>query len=302
MWVAGSGWTNYFNLIDVNKNNGSWQYINLYITVYGQTVHALLVNALFVPPAEDITVTFVVEAGAVGVYAATTTTVVVPAGEKIHAEAIPSTVARAGFYFAGWYPSDPTGFVATEDITFTARFNPLFHYVTFDASNGGELVAAAGFSLVVRIRDGFTFWPDRVPTPVADAGYVFIGWYPADPAGFVVRDSMTFTALFAEVVPQIVSVTPNPAVVSQGGTVEIVVTTQGMPDGAWVDLNVAWRNGLSIVGGPRFYIVNNQATITVAATQNARLGRDGFAVAARAAGDWGIPFILDSYLFVIEVQ
>ena len=46
VWVAGQGWADYFNLLDVNKN-GDWQYINLYITVYGQTVHVLLVNALF---------------------------------------------------------------------------------------------------------------------------------------------------------------------------------------------------------------------------------------------------------------
>jgi len=229
MWVAGTGWVDYFNMVNVNKN-GQWQYINLTITVYGETVHVLLVNALFEPPAEDVTVTFVVEAGAVGVYAATTTTIVVPAGEAIPASAIPSIQARTGFYFAGWYPSDPTGFVVTEDITFTARFNPLF------------------------------------------------------------------------AVPQIVSVSPNPAVVEQGGTVELVVTTLGMPDGAWVDLNVAWRPGLSIVGGPRFYIVDNQAIITVAAAENAPLGRDGFAVAARTSGDWGSVVIIGSHAVVIEVM
>ena len=297
VWVAGQGWADYFNMVDVNKN-GDWQYINLSIAVYGETVHVLLVNALFVPPTEDVTVTFVVEAGAVGVYAATTTYVVVPAGEEIPAGAMPNTQARTGFYFAGWYPSDPAGYVVTEDITFTARFNPLFHYVTFEAGNGGELVPAAGFGLVVSIRDGFTFWADRVPTPVADAGYVFIGWYPADPAGFVVRDSMTFTALF--VVPQIVSVLPNPAVVEQGGEVELVVTTLGMPDGAWVDMNV-WRPGLSVVGGPRFYIVDGQATITVAAAADAQLGLDGFSVAARTAGDWGSVILIHSYAIVIEV-
>jgi len=298
MWVAGTGWANYFNMVNVNKN-GQWEYINLTITVYGETVHVLLVNALFEPPTEDVTVTFVVEAGAVGVYANTTTTEVVPAGEEIPASAVPNTQARTGFYFAGWYPSDPAGFVVTEDITFTARFNPLFHYVTFEAGNGGELVPAAGFGLVVNIRDGFTFWADRVPTPVPDAGYVFIGWYPADPAGFVVRDSMTFTAMFA--VPQIVSVSPNPAAVEQGGTVELIVTTLGMPDGAWVDLNVAWRPGLSIVGGPRFYTVDNQAIITVAAAENAPLGRDGFSVAARTSGDWGSVILIHSYAIVIEV-
>ena len=153
MWVAGQGWADYFNMVDVNKN-GDWQYINLYITVYGQTVHVLLANALF------------------------------------------------------------------------------------------EIV-------------------------------------PAE--------------------PKIVSVTPNPATVEQGGVVEILVTTQGMPDGAWVDLNV-WRAGLSIVGGPRFYIVNNQATITVAASDNAPLGRDGFAVTARTTGDWGSVVIIDSYAFVIEIM
>jgi len=127
---------------------------------------------------------------------------------------------------------------------------------------------------------------------------VFIGWYPADPAGFVVRESMTFTALFA--VPRIVSVLPNPAVVEQGSEVELVVTTQGMPDGAWVELNV-WRAGLSIVGGPRFYIVDNQATITVAAAADAQLGLDGFSVAARTAGDWGSVVLIDSYAIIIEV-
>ena len=204
MWVAGTGWTDYFNMVDVNKNDGSWQYINLYITVYGETVHVLLVNALFEPPAEDVTVTFIVEAGAVGVYAATTTTVVVPAGEEIPASAIPNTEARTGFYFAGWYPSSPAeyGYV-TEDTTFTARFNPLFHYVTFEAGHGGQVIPADGLGLIVRIRDGFTFWPDRVPTPVADAGYEFIEWYPSNPAGFVVRDNITFTAVFAPVEPNL---------------------------------------------------------------------------------------------------
>jgi len=303
VWVAGTGWANYFNMVDVNKN-GQWQYINLYITVYGEIVHVLLANALFEPPTGDVTVTFVVEAGAVGVYAAATTTVVVPAGEEIPASAIPSTETRTGFYFAGWYPSDPAGYVVTKDITFTARFNPLFHYVTFEAGNGGELIPASGFGLVVSIRDGFAFWADRVPTPVPDAGYAFIGWYPADPAGFVVRESMTFTAVFAELVPvapRIISVTPNPAIVERGGVVELVVTTQGMPDGAWIDLNL-WRTDLSVVGGTRFYIVDNQATITIAAAENARLGRDGFSVTARTSGDWGSVVIIANYSFVIEVM
>ncbi|MCL2285485.1 MAG: hypothetical protein FWC32_03880, partial [Firmicutes bacterium] len=45
VWQAGTGWLDYFNMIDVDKDGGSWRYINFYITVYGQTVHVLLVNA-----------------------------------------------------------------------------------------------------------------------------------------------------------------------------------------------------------------------------------------------------------------
>ena len=252
------------------------------------------------------TVTFVVEAGAESVYATTATTVQVPAGKAIPAGDIPNTTPRTGFYFAGWYPSDPAELdIVTEDMTFTARFNPLWHYVNFKVTAGGEL-QATNFGLAVRIRNGFTFWADRVPTPVSNDGYEFIKWYPYNPAGFVVREAITFTAIFAPVEiipvePRIISVTPNPATVERGGIVEITVITQGMPNGAWIDLNVAWRIGLSIVGGPRFYIVDNQAVITVAATADARLGQDGFAVAARITDAWGAPVIIDSYAFIIEV-
>jgi len=281
---------------------------NTFIMPNLDTEH-VVVTAVFVPTqsAGDVTVTFVVEAGAVGAYASRTSYVELLAGEEIPANAIPSTVARTGFYFAGWYPSDPAMFGAvSEDVTFTARFNPLFHYVTFEAGSGGELTPTS-FGSVVRIRDGFTFWADRVPTPVANSGYEFVSWAPYNPAGFVVRGDMTFTAMFEPVVvvpvePQILSVTPNPAVVQRGDIVELVVTTQGMPNGAWIELNVAWRAGLSVVGGPRFTIVDNKAIITVTADATARVGRDGVAVTARIADTWGASLIIDSYVFVIDVQ
>jgi len=65
---------------------------------------------------------------------------------------------------------------------------------------------------------------------------------------------------------------------------------------------VAWRAGLSVVGGTRFYIVDGEAIITIAAAENAPQGRDGFAVAARIADAWGASVIIDSYVFVIEVE
>ena len=49
VWQPGIGWADYFNMIDVNKDGGSWHYINMSITVYGQTVEVLLVNALYTP-------------------------------------------------------------------------------------------------------------------------------------------------------------------------------------------------------------------------------------------------------------
>jgi len=101
--------------------------------------------------------------------------------------------------------------------------------------------------------------------------------------------------------PTIISVQVNPTIATQGSTIDVVVTTRNMPDGAWVDASVAWRAGLSIVGGPRFYVVDNQATITIAVAANTPVGQDGFSVAARVMDNWGSPVILDSLIFVITV-
>ena len=51
VWDESTGWQDYINVIDVGKS-GQWQYINLSMTVFGQTVEVLLVNALFevIPP------------------------------------------------------------------------------------------------------------------------------------------------------------------------------------------------------------------------------------------------------------
>jgi len=134
------------------------------------------------------------------------------------------------------------------------------------------------------------------------------------------RDSlqlMRFALYNVPTLPRIVEFTPNPVIVQQGSTVEITVVTENMPAGAWVDLNVAWRAGLSIVGGldgcfascspmhpgPRFYIgEDGTVVITIAATANAPLGQDGFGLAARVADQWGAPVIVDDAIFVIIVE
>ncbi|MCL2287293.1 MAG: hypothetical protein FWC32_13145 [Firmicutes bacterium] len=53
MWQDGTGWLDYFNRVDVDKN-ANWQYINFSITIFGRTVELLLVNANYPhdPPTE----------------------------------------------------------------------------------------------------------------------------------------------------------------------------------------------------------------------------------------------------------
>lgn len=101
--------------------------------------------------------------------------------------------------------------------------------------------------------------------------------------------------------PHILSIQPSQVSVARGSVIELVVTTQNMPDGAWVDINVAWRTGLSIVDGPRFTVEDNRAIITIAVCESAPAGRDGFSVVARAADRWGSAFIIDNYSIVIQV-
>jgi len=151
--------------------------------------------------------------------------------------------------------------------------------------------------------------------------YEFLGWYLDDSFTIQITDTfrmparnatlyarwerLTDTGVYHNVIfivePAIVSITPSPVQIARGGTVEIVVTTQGMPNGAWVDINTVWHAGIYNIGGPRFYIVNNQVTITLAAAANAPLGQDWVGVAVRIADQWGIPVILDDASLVVTV-
>ena len=273
MWVAGTGWADYFNMVNVNKN-GQWQYINLSITVFGETVHVLLANALFVPPVLPVFGWNIFNNG--------------PGGTQ--------------------YPRPNPSLAANGTIRMWTQLDGANSPVYFDAAD--TIVAldqnsecAMEFVTVNRMWVAGQGWANYFNmvnvNKNGDWQYILLS---ITVYGETVH-ALLVNALFeaTPVVPRIISVTPNPAAVEQGGTVELVVTTQGMPDGAWVDLNVAWRPGLSIVGGSRFYIVDGQAIITVAAAENAPLGRDGFSVAARTSGDWGSVVLIGSYAIVIEV-
>jgi len=275
VWVAGTGWADYFNMVDVNKDNGSWQYINLYITVYGQEVHVLLVNALFEEVIPPVFGWNIFNNG--------------PGGTQ--------------------YPRANPGLAASGTIRMWTQLDSVNVPVYLAAADtivttDQDGQCAMEFVRVNRMWVAGTGWADyfNMVDVNKNGDWQYINLYITVYGQKV--HVLLVNALFeaTPAVPKIVSVTPNPAVVERGGVVEIVVTTQGMPDGAWVDLNVAWRDGLSIVGGPRFYIVDNQATITVAAASDARLGRDGFSVAARTTGDWGSVVLIYSYAFVIEIM
>ncbi|MCL2287399.1 MAG: cellulase family glycosylhydrolase [Firmicutes bacterium] len=154
------------------------------------------------------TVTFTVEPGAVGVYAAVTTSIEVPHGKEIPAAYIPNPVARRGFYFAGWHPNSPAehGNVY-EDLAFTARFNPLFHYVTFVAGHGGVEIPLTPWHNPVRVRDGWVVLANSVPYPKALPGFRFVKWAvegvegAVNPLNFTVLENVTFTAIFETEAP-----------------------------------------------------------------------------------------------------
>ena len=272
VWVAGTGWADYFNMVDVDKN-GQWQYINLSITVFGQTMHVLLANALFEPPTLPIFGWDIFNNG------------------------------------PGGAPSRPNpGLAASGTIRMWTQLDDVNAPVYLDAAD--TIVAtdqdgqcAMQFVRVNRVWVAGTGWADyfNMVDVNKNGQWQYINLYITvySQTVHVLLVNALFEIVPAE--PTIVSVAPNPAVVEQGGVVEIVVTTQGMPDGAWIDLNV-WRADLSVAYGPRFYIVDNQATITIAAAENARLGRDGFSVTARTEGDWGSVVIIANYSFVIEVM
>ena len=149
-------------------------------------------------------VTFIVQNGATGVYVTQTTTIQVPDGETIPANAIPAvSAARRGWQFLGWTSHPGQHGAVTEDVTFIAQFAQLRHYFTFIIGEGGLHEGTVSFY----VRDGhFIFGASPVyfdipalTTPTS--GWEFVGWTPDTPVfgELVNRDvteGMTFTAVF----------------------------------------------------------------------------------------------------------
>lgn len=126
------------------------------------------------------------------------TTLRVEAGTKLTNKDIPVPLPDTGYEYTGWAPSSPVGHVVEDDITFTAQFakkaeSPKYT-VAFAAGEGGRL--EGNTSLEVEANTVLT--AAQVPVPVADDGYEFSGWSPANPVGHKVTGAVTFTAQFTK--------------------------------------------------------------------------------------------------------
>jgi uncharacterized repeat protein (TIGR02543 family) len=107
---------------------------------------------------------------------------------------VPTPAAKPGYKFAGWTQSTFESTI-TKDLKYTANFvsvNVQSHKVTFVAGANGSLT---GTTLFENVTDG-TSWEAavKVPTPVANAGYIFTGWTPA--FAKTITEDLVYTANF----------------------------------------------------------------------------------------------------------
>ncbi|MCL2366615.1 MAG: S8 family serine peptidase [Oscillospiraceae bacterium] len=181
MWEAGTGWVEYFNRIDVNKTSAcAWEFIDLSITVFGQTVDVVLHNAHYIP-ISSVTLTFNAGGGAGDMVS-----VNVPVGETFMLPANGFT-APTGYVFYEWFVTGyaaPGGAMNPGDVitvsiwpnatvTITAIWVPVgatTHTVTFAAGSGTGTMT----SVNVSIGDAFTLPANGF---AASTGYVFHEWF-----------------------------------------------------------------------------------------------------------------------------
>ncbi len=113
---------------------------------------------------------------------------------------VATDVLQAGWGVSKWAPTAPyEGKFIANDTTYTAYFGemPIDIVVTYEATDGGQLSlnGRTAKTFTEMVKSGTPV--QNVPTPVADEGYVFYGWTPADPKNQVIRESVTFTASFS---------------------------------------------------------------------------------------------------------
>ena len=298
MWVAGTGWSNNFNLIDVNTN-ASWEFIDLTITVHGQVYEVVLHNGNYVAVCTCDYCFYCGECLACG----------------------DCLDFRFDIFNNGplGCPSRPNQHLyEANTIRMWTGFGPLSPPAGTPGGNS-RLPLTVADSITATIRGGgcaMEFvnvrrqwvegqgWTDyfTVIDVIKDAKWEFIDLTITvrGEVHNVVLHNGNYIAVCDRYL--IISVEPDPAIVQRGGTVDITVTTRNMPDGAWINVSNFWLNGVYIVNPYRLYVVNNQVVFTIMATADAPLGSHGKAVYAQIVDQWGSYVILDHKGFVLIVE
>ena len=286
---AAAGNANTIVSIDVNKN-ADWEFINFEITAFGQTLEILLHNALFCPcddvcpdcgECQDCSECLVFRWD------------VFNNGEGTDPDAYPSR-GNPGLANSGtirmW-----TGFGDRSPGTNQPIPQAIGDTITAVDQDGN---CAMAFVTINR-----TPWQTEAYMNFVDVDKNANWQYITLTITICGNEyeAVLWNANFVEEVAKIVSVLPNPAVVERGNTVDIVVTTENMPDGAWIYLHVDWLTGVGYEGGSRFQVVDNQVVITITTDNTAPLGSHGISVTAREEGQWGQTPIICSYGFTLEI-
>lgn len=229
---------------------------------------------VFVPPVGDVTVTFA--PGASGRLAGGTPNVTtrVPSGTPIPATAVPAVTPNAGYRHIGWTPNAPAGHVVTEDMTFTAQYEPIIRpddpiEVTFAPGANGRLAGGTP-NVVIEVMPGAAIPAASVPAVTPNNGFRFVGWAPHSAAGHVVNAPITFTAqyeVFQPVGNVTVTFAPGANGTLVGGTPNLTITIPaGTPIPAASIPNVAPNAGFRHIGwspnAPAGHVVHTSMTFT----------------------------------------
>ena len=130
-----------------------------------------------------------------------------PVGEPIGESNVPVPV-RVYYTFEGWKYVGQTGpynlsneFVAEFDvfgsITFIAQWARVVYTVTFEPGAHGNLEGGTP-NVTIQVPHGSNILAAQIPVVNADDGWVHDGWAYANPEGFTVTGSVTFTATYTK--------------------------------------------------------------------------------------------------------
>ena len=129
-------------------------------------------------PITSMMITFDPNGGVISGYTANATRIG-EIGETLGQD-MPEAPTRATYYFAGWFTDEGAEFtldtVITGEMTLYARWNELYHNVTFNLHGG------TGNFPIQQVRDGQVATAP-IATPTAPTGYYFVGWFDVQTGG-----------------------------------------------------------------------------------------------------------------------